>query len=1046
MHWFLRTFTGKVRGIPLPLFFVGVLMTTSSFGANADFLKNFESPSAWYHTGPLWVWNDDVTEELIVQQLDMFKSQGILQPFVHPRPGLITPYLSEKWLDLYTFAVHAAKERGMLLNIYDENSYPSGFAGGHVPARHPEWGGKGLVMERVDSLPQTLPEDVVAVYRIEGDTYQIVEDPSGGKEGPHAIVRMVRTPARAWNGGYPYVDLLEPGLTEEFLKITYEPYRKRFGEEFGKTVRGAFTDEPHLQPAGNMHWTPRLPDLFENRYGYPLRQALPSLFVDTGDYKKVRFDFYQLLLDEFIERWSKPYFEYCEKNNLLATGHFWEHGWPSPSHGGDNMAMYAWQQMPAIDCLMNQYNEGVHAQFGNVRAVKELSSIANQFGYERRLCEVYGAGGWEMTFKDQKRISDWLGVLGVNLFNQHLSYMTLRGARKRDHPLSFADHAPWWEHAHLLTKYFARLSFTMSQGEERNRILVLEPTTSAWLLYRAEGGSPEMEALGEEFQRFVTDLSLNQVEYDLASERILREFAKAEDGRLKVQKRDYDLLVIRRTSKNLAKDTFKLVKDYLASGGRVLLVGGKPSLVDGLPKDDVVNLFSTSVAESGGTILGDQGEAVTLPDQEGILEYLKEKLSSVQFFKHDGGKLFHQTRDLGDGNQVLFLCNISADEHSTGTWQASAGSARLLDLCTGKSTGAHFESDNGRIEVAFDLPPAGSALYLIEPEEGKSAEDLPARYASASATLKKVERSAANVLPLDYCSFVAGDRKGENVYFYKAQTEIYQVHGLEGNPWDSAVQFEDRIIKKDAEFGSATGFSVTYRFAVEGFDSPPQLDIVVEQAEKYTIALNGTPLKPSGEWWLDRKFGVLHSGSAVKEGLNELTLVASPFSVHLEVEPVYVLGEFALAGTAQGWTIVPPKDLTYGPWKEQGMPFYSQSVFYDYEIEVKDPKASYRLRLPEWMGTVSSVEVDGKEAGLVAWPPYEVTIGSMDQGKHEVRVEVFGSLKNLLGPHHGNPSLGTAWPGMFKKAPETGPPPGGEYHTLPYGLPGPPEVEVSANP
>jgi hypothetical protein len=109
------------------------------------------------------------------------------------------------------------------------------------------------------------------------------------------------------------------------------------------------------------------------------------------------------------------------------------------------MAMYAWHQRPAIDCLMNQYAENTHAQFGDLRMPRELSSVANQLGMTRTFCEVYGAGGWDLRFEDMKRIGDWLEVLGVNTLDQHLSYVTMRGARKRDHPQSFSYHEPWWE-------------------------------------------------------------------------------------------------------------------------------------------------------------------------------------------------------------------------------------------------------------------------------------------------------------------------------------------------------------------------------------------------------------------------------------------------------------------------------------------------------------------------------------------------------------------------------------------------------------------------
>ena len=74
-----------------------------------------------------------------------------------------------------------------------------------------------------------------------------------------------------------------------------------------------------------------------------------------------------------------------------------------------------------------------------------------------------------------KRIGDWLEVLGVNTLNQHLSSITLRGARKGDYPQSFSYHEPWWEAYHVSAQYFARLSAALSQGEQVNEVLVLEP-------------------------------------------------------------------------------------------------------------------------------------------------------------------------------------------------------------------------------------------------------------------------------------------------------------------------------------------------------------------------------------------------------------------------------------------------------------------------------------------------------------------------------------------------------------------------------------------
>jgi hypothetical protein len=76
--------------------------------------------------------------------------------------------------------------------------------------------------------------------------------------------------------------------------------------------------------------------------------------------------------------------------------------------------------------------------------------VANQLGAARTLCEAYGAGGWDLRFEDMKRIGDWIHVLGVNTLNEHLSYITIRGARKRDHPQSFSYHEPWWKDYHMM--------------------------------------------------------------------------------------------------------------------------------------------------------------------------------------------------------------------------------------------------------------------------------------------------------------------------------------------------------------------------------------------------------------------------------------------------------------------------------------------------------------------------------------------------------------------------------------------------------------------
>ena len=407
--------------------------------------QQFKKPDIYFGSAPLWVWNTDVDSLNITSMLQQFKDKGFGGVFVHPRAGLITPYLSDKWFSLYNFTVNEGKRIGLNIWIYDENSYPSGFAGGHVPDVMPESFNQGQMLElkKINILPENKPDFFICLKNENGKFTDVTNnyDAEKNKTGDYYLFKKTFYYHSPWYGNFSYVDLMVKGVTEKFIEQTMTGYKKYFGNEFGKTVPGVFSDEPNIevQYPNSIRWTPDLFTTFFTSYNYHLENNLPSLFEEKNDWKKIRHDYYQTLLKLFIDRWSKPYSEYAAKNNLEWTGHYWEHEWPNVNHGPDNMAMYAYPQRPGIDMLFNQFDENnTNAQFGNIRSVKELASVANQLGKKRILSETYGGGGWELTFKDMKRLGDWEFALGINTLNQHLSFMSIKGARKYDYPQSFS--------------------------------------------------------------------------------------------------------------------------------------------------------------------------------------------------------------------------------------------------------------------------------------------------------------------------------------------------------------------------------------------------------------------------------------------------------------------------------------------------------------------------------------------------------------------------------------------------------------------------------
>ncbi len=882
----------------LALLLPGLAPLSGGASESAAVRRLLADPPREYATAPLWVWNDLLTEAQIRETLRDLAGQKVLQVMVHPRPGLMTPYLGEDWFRLWRVALDEAAKLDMNVWIYDENSYPSGFAGGWVPELMPSSRGRGLVLKESKTVP-AWSGAVVGVYRLEGEEAEPVtarvRAGAAMPEGRYLVASEVRSGNSPWHGNRSYVNLLTPGVTETFLDVTLGAYEREIGAHLGKRVPGVFTDEPNIRPAGGFPWCEDLPEQFERRWGYSLLDHLPSLSHPVGDWRKVRFHYFSTISELFIERWAKPFYERCERLGLESTGHYWDHEWPHCAGVPDNMAMAAWQHRPGVDTLMNQYAEHTHAQFGNVRYVREVASVANQLGRGRTLVEIYGAGGWDLRFEDMKRIGDWLLVLGVNTMNEHLSYVTLRGARKRDHPQSFSYHEPWWEAYHVSARYLTRLCAVLSQGQQVNRVLVIEPTTTAWMY---QGEEARLREVGDGFFKLLMALEGAQVEYDLGCEDVMNRAGALEGKELRVGERRYRTVVIPPGTENLTGRTWEMLQGLVAAGGDVLACGA-PARRDG-------------VLPAGGDAAAAWGSRLALYRPDELVRALEEPSRQPAGFRlvraaGDRGILFHHRRQLADG-QVLFLVNTSIEAASAGVVESELGGVERWDPATGKAEAYAFERVGEGVRARFELPPSGSLLLFLSAARRPAVEVVRVEAVGvAGEGGTEIERLAPNVLTLDYVDVAVGGETRSNEYYYAANQRVWRRHGMERNPWDSAVQFKDELITRT--FGAESGFTATYRFTVVGA-VPKDLAVVIERADLYAVACNGRALtvRP-GDWWLDKAFSGLGAAGVARVGENEVRIEARPFTMHHELEPAYLLGDFSLVPGERGFVVGPPQPL-----------------------------------------------------------------------------------------------------------------------------------------
>jgi len=232
-------------------------------------------------------------------------------------------------------------------------------------------------------------------------------------------------------------------------------------------------------------------------------------------------------------------------------------------------------------------------------------------------------------------------------------------------------------------------------------------------------------------------------------------------------------------------------------------------------------------------------------------------------------------------------------------------------------------------------------------------------------------------------------RNSSNEYINKGKTEI---KGIE------------------AQMGIITPWGLDFGFAYTWLSSKDQSD--------------------AGETWLDPDFHCIGIGNSVKTGKNEIRLYMDHFDNRCDPSPVYILGNFSLESARKGWNIVPVSQIKCGSWKNQGLPFYSESVSYTKELTI-DKRGEYEIELPDWNGTVAEVLVNGESRGVIQSQPYTVSF-DLEAGINEMSVVVYGSLKNVFGPHHLY-ARGFMRPPAFRAGKEIMPE-GKEYDVLDYGL------------
>ena len=222
------------------------------------------SPAIRFYT--FWAINAALDQNRLRRQLDQFRAAGFDGVVWHPRfyPN-DPPYLGERYLQEVSDAILHAKSIGLAFWIYDEDGWPSGTVGGQLLKKFPQ------DAQRWADLVTEKPEHCLAEFEQDGKKWFLAEHIGAG------------------------VDYFNPELARHFIELTHERYRTGLKPEAWAYVEAIFCDEPEfglghaydsLSKHGAIPWTPKLTEIFRQRYGEDLLPLIPQLFFPAENVRR----------------------------------------------------------------------------------------------------------------------------------------------------------------------------------------------------------------------------------------------------------------------------------------------------------------------------------------------------------------------------------------------------------------------------------------------------------------------------------------------------------------------------------------------------------------------------------------------------------------------------------------------------------------------------------------------------------------------------------------------------------------------------------------
>ena len=229
--------------------------------------------------------------------------------------------------------------------------------------------------------------------------------------------------------------------------------------------------------------------------------------------------------------------------------------------------------------------------------------------------------------------------------------MSMRGARKRVYPPSFNYQQPYWSENRIIGDFGGRLSYALRQGKFKADILIIHPIESYFL--KGKIARKLSKVIGENDQHLI-NLSHNLLKihrsFDYGDETILSRHASVIKNQMQVGQMKYKVIILPSID-TVRMSTFKLLKDFLNSGGTIISTGNLPTMIDGEVNKEIeaVNNKAVRIANDPGAL------------KQYFEQHLPGNIQITTSDKKSEESIWVHQRILDNG-QIYFLSNINSEE------------------------------------------------------------------------------------------------------------------------------------------------------------------------------------------------------------------------------------------------------------------------------------------------------------------------------------------------------------------------------------------------